>query len=70
MFSLFQLKNGIRGEKVTGSQVDSIQKDTSAQKLLLYLKYRISPGLLEAPVELPDSIDEVYWTVFGLWGKQ
>ena len=66
----FQLKNGIRGEKVTGADVKTISNDTTAQKLLLYLEYRISEDLIDAPVELPPIIDEVYWTVFALWGTQ
>ena len=66
----FQLKNGIRGEKVRGADVGKISKDTTAQKLLLYLEYKISPDLIEAPVELPTTIDEVYWTAFALWGTQ
>ena len=45
-------------------------KDSTAQKLLLHLEYRISPGIIEAPEELPITIDEVYWTVFALWGTQ
>lgn len=64
------LKNGIRGEKVRGAEVEKISNDTTAQKLLLYLEYKISPDLIEAPVELPTTIDEVYWTVFALWGTQ
>ena len=68
--SLFQLKNGIRGEKVKGPDVDKITNDSTAQKLLLYLEYKIRPDLIEPPIELPATIDEVYWTVFALWGAQ
>lgn len=64
------LKNGIKGEDVKGPEVKQIENDSTAQKLLLRLEYRISPGLIQAPVDLPDLIDEVYWTVFALWGSQ
>ena len=55
---------------MTGPDVKTISNDTTAQKLLLYLEYRISEDLIDAPVELPPTIDEVYWTVFALWGTQ
>lgn len=64
------LKNGIKGDNVKGPEVKQIASDSTAQKLLLHLEYKIKPDVIEAPVELPDSIDEVYWTVFALWGTQ
>ncbi|WAR09990.1 hypothetical protein MAR_035066 [Mya arenaria] len=64
------LAEGMKGREVKDPSVlKAVLSDPTSMKMLLDLEFRLENDVIDAPVELPYTIDEVYWLIFALYGK-
>lgn len=64
------LHDGIEGKSVVDQQVlQHLKESSTCQKILLDQEFRIGVHEVEAPVELPYTVDEVYWVLYALYGN-
>lgn len=68
-FKLFQLQQGIKDQNVGNEALTKpLLNDEFCKKILLELQYEIAGDEINAPKELPQIFDEVYWVVIALYG--
>lgn len=64
------LHDGIQGKCVQDQNIiKQLKENSTCQKILLDQQFAIEDNAIQAPIELPYTIDEVYWVIYALYRK-